>query len=721
MNNPFLTAALEYVEKGWRVFPLVEKSKVPNRDSAGLHDATTDPAQIVEWWTKTPKANIGLRGGGGLCIVDADVKNGKDGLRALEAMDVNLDTLSVCTPSGGRHFYYRTGENFVNSQNAITGVDVRSEGAYVLAPPSVIDNREYEWLDEGMAEIEPLPKELAEHFKTFDCQQEEAGEFVMDIDPPNAEEAARLTEMYVKYLSKNANPAIEGEAGHSALLFVAIRGVHGFRLPKDVVLSCLWDHYNPRCQPPWEYENPRERYEFERKVTEAMKLKPKRIVCELTRIRKSSKVESIKDRINYFVSSKGQGTYYFRRDDGNYQPMNESTLRRHLKRMGMSDAKPEGDTESEIGHLLLDCQMDKMLRFAGNIAGYDSGLHQTKRGDMFLSLQSPITPDAEPGEWDTLRQVLVGLFVDGENLNRFMAWFYWCWLYLHEREWAPMPVVALAGPKNCGKSLLVDLVSRVLGDTEKGQALSYVTGDTKFNADLAGSHLLVVDDEISSMDMRSRRHTGQRIKALAVLNDHRIEAKGFDAMTLSPHWRCMFATNDEPESLQVLPIIDDGLADKILLLRCKKVEMPMKARTPRQRREFMDTLLSEVPAMLHFLQESDIVDRYGSSNRMSVEGWQDEILLESLRSFDAHRQLLDLIDILKPWDIVEGKWEGTAAELEGMLKSDQATARAAEKTLSWTNACGTYLGRLAKEPNSRVEHALPIRDRKWIIYQHDRG
>jgi hypothetical protein len=719
LENQLLEAALDYSEKGWRVFPLTAKSKVPMAGTKGLHEATTDPATIVEWWTKHPNANIGLRGGGGLCIVDADVKNGKDGLRSLEAMEVDTDTLSVCTPSGGRHFYYRTGENFVNSQDALSGVDIRSEGAYVLAPPSIIDGREYEWLDEGLSEIADLPHVLSTLFKTFDCKDKDApDDYVMDIAPPTKEEFDGLVALFTEYLKTKAKPAVEGESGHSSLLFASIKGVHGYRLDRATVCRLLWEYYNPRCSPEWDYDNQRDRFEFERKVLEAQKLTPKRIVCELTKMRSKNVFLEVKNRIHYYVSKKGQGTYFFRRDDGNYQPMNESTIRRHLKRYGLSDEKQDGDTESEIGHMLLDIQLDQILHYADNLAGYDAGIHE-KNGKAFLSLRSPETPEPHPGDWSTLLQVFTGLFVNEQNLKRFMAWFYYAWLYLHEREWAPLPVLALAGPRNCGKTLIVEILARVLGNTEKGAALRYISNETSFNADLAGSHLLVVDDEISSMDMRARRSTGQRIKALAVTNDHRIEPKGFDAITLSPHWRCIFATNDEPEALQVLPPIDDGMKDKLLLLRCRRVDMPMPAKTPKQRRDFMTKLMEEVPAMLHTLGDARWIDDYADVNRMAVVGWQDELLLESLHSLDAHRQLLDLVDVLNPYSVVLGGWEGTAAELESLLKSDPSTNRTAERVLNWPNACGTYLGRLAQEPKSRVERAKPERDRKWFIKAND--
>src|SRR5215211_1938642 len=62
-----LAAALRYASQGVPVFPLTPRSKFPlisaANDGHGLHDATTDAAQIQAWWMAYPTANIGLRTG----------------------------------------------------------------------------------------------------------------------------------------------------------------------------------------------------------------------------------------------------------------------------------------------------------------------------------------------------------------------------------------------------------------------------------------------------------------------------------------------------------------------------------------------------------------------------------------------------------------------------------------------------------------------------------
>jgi Bifunctional DNA primase/polymerase, N-terminal len=55
-----LAHALRYAERGFPVFPLSPRSKLPlvpaERGGHGLHDATTDPAAILLWWEAHPNS-----------------------------------------------------------------------------------------------------------------------------------------------------------------------------------------------------------------------------------------------------------------------------------------------------------------------------------------------------------------------------------------------------------------------------------------------------------------------------------------------------------------------------------------------------------------------------------------------------------------------------------------------------------------------------------------
>jgi putative DNA primase/helicase len=116
----------------------------------GLHDATTDLTTIRQWWAVWPDANIAIRTGGesGIIVLDVDA-GGWESVDALEDEHGPLpDSWTVETGSGGAHLYLRhPGSHVSNSRGAIAaGLDIRGDGGYVIAPPSLHHSgNRYQW------------------------------------------------------------------------------------------------------------------------------------------------------------------------------------------------------------------------------------------------------------------------------------------------------------------------------------------------------------------------------------------------------------------------------------------------------------------------------------------------------------------------------------------------------------------------------------------------
>ena len=164
--SPLHEAARAYAKSGYHVFPLSPGNKKPLACSHGFKDATTDLEQIDKWWTDTPKANIGISTGdpSGRVVLDVDVKDGAIGMQSLAGIEDKygqLQTRVVHTPSGGLHYYFRkaTGCPPSSNQAATLGLDLKSNGGYVVAPPSVVDGKAYQWEDTTVP-IAPMPQWL---------------------------------------------------------------------------------------------------------------------------------------------------------------------------------------------------------------------------------------------------------------------------------------------------------------------------------------------------------------------------------------------------------------------------------------------------------------------------------------------------------------------------------------------------------------------------------
>jgi len=143
-------AALSYARRGWPVLPIRAGSKEP-ATAHGVKDATTDEATICRWWATWPRANLGVATGSvsGLVVLDVDPRNGGDeSLHDLEARYGPLpDTVTALTGGGGQHRYFSLPEGVtVRSRVLAPGPELKGDGAYVVAPPSVHPSGQlYRW------------------------------------------------------------------------------------------------------------------------------------------------------------------------------------------------------------------------------------------------------------------------------------------------------------------------------------------------------------------------------------------------------------------------------------------------------------------------------------------------------------------------------------------------------------------------------------------------
>ena len=143
-------AAIAYAELGLLVLPVwkpragvctcpkgkacAKAGKHP-RTRLGLSDATADPRALKRWKWET--ANIGIQTGAesGILVFDIDDET------AWKALRDEHGPLPRCpcveTPRPGWHLYYRHPGGHVPSRTIVDGVDIKAEGGYVVAPPSL--------------------------------------------------------------------------------------------------------------------------------------------------------------------------------------------------------------------------------------------------------------------------------------------------------------------------------------------------------------------------------------------------------------------------------------------------------------------------------------------------------------------------------------------------------------------------------------------------------
>src|SRR5262245_11531725 len=135
-----LSTALALAAKGLAVFPCRARTKKPACPH-GCLDATHDAATIESWWRGDPNYNVAIATGApsGVFVIDVDGDDGEAALRKLEAEHGMLPPTVEVITARGRHLYFKMPAHPVpcSVDKIAPGIDVRGDGGYVLAPPSV--------------------------------------------------------------------------------------------------------------------------------------------------------------------------------------------------------------------------------------------------------------------------------------------------------------------------------------------------------------------------------------------------------------------------------------------------------------------------------------------------------------------------------------------------------------------------------------------------------
>lgn len=180
---------------------------------------------VAEWerWLAAGK-NIGLTPPANILVIDEDVKDeGPANMASWEAEHGSLpETLTVKTPSGGQHRVFRLpkGVTVKNSVGVLPGVDIRTSGGYVVAPPSETDKGKYKFT--SLAPIADAPPALIELLTSGRARDKPVG-----ADSP-------------------VFPTGQRNAGLTSIAGRLRRSGHGY----DEIIALLEAANSQRCQPP---------------------------------------------------------------------------------------------------------------------------------------------------------------------------------------------------------------------------------------------------------------------------------------------------------------------------------------------------------------------------------------------------------------------------------------------------------------------------------------
>jgi hypothetical protein len=413
--------------------------------------------------------------------------------------------------------------------------------------------------------------------------------------------------------------------------------------------------------------------------------------------------------------------YYVLNDRQMWMPFTETALKRKLTLLGLSARVDEGELLSEIDTLLYTIQTTKDVDYVGPLAGHKAGLC-TIQATRALVTTSPVFIEPEQGDWLTIKTLLINL-LGMHQLGFLLSWLKVAITALRKGERREGQVLVIAGCAGAGKSVLQNLITRLLGG-RSAKPYQFMTDKTQFNSDLFHAEHLMIEDEAASFKLLERRALGASLKAFVANEFQRCHPKNRVAVTLMPLWRVSITLNDEAESLMVLPPMDENLLDKIILLRAAKMPMPMPTDTLDQLNAFKAVLTAELPRFIYAILNEWQIPEELRCGRYGVIHYHNPELMQMMDALAPETKLLELIDAeifgtgkgqsLLP-DSREG-WEGKASDLEAKLSGESSGVKfESRKLLVYTNACGSLLGRLKLVHTARISSRVSRGATIWEI------
>ena len=204
-STTVIKEAHELALSGFRVFPVRYNDKRPAVNA--WPTVATCEAGKIDILFANGKANLGVRCGEtdlgvSFFVVDIDIKNDAPGAESWaefctanpEVAEAAASTVMSTTPSGGWHLWFTMPEGAdIRNGRPWPGVDIRGEGGYVLAPPSLFDGKGYEWVRDPWENILlEAPPALVEAVTHRDPVRSEASQ-IPSVPPVSSPSVSRET------------------------------------------------------------------------------------------------------------------------------------------------------------------------------------------------------------------------------------------------------------------------------------------------------------------------------------------------------------------------------------------------------------------------------------------------------------------------------------------------------------------------------------------------
>jgi hypothetical protein len=340
--------------------------------------------------------------------------------------------------------------------------------------------------------------------------------------------------------------------------------------------------------------------------------------------------DSAYDGRNYWIMGGGVWTQWSKED-----------FTQELRVRGYDGTKPRDKTCSEIDTIENTIKKTRRVTNALPFLYYPPGII-TWKGEKFMNTSRvKVMAPAAPFHTDPVTSItdiakvcpflhdfFLSMFSENQDPNdpqliALLSWIKYFYQTSYEGRPGPGQAVVLAGNAGKGKTFFSRaLLGGLMGG--ESDASSHLVDGAQWTEDLAKNPIMRIDDAVATSDFRGLNKFTQRLKRYVANSSINCNAKYKSTGEVPWFGRPIITCNLDPESLRIMPGMDQSTRDKVMLFKTVPVKVKFKSW------EEMDRILKvELPKFARFLLEWPMPeDRVAPEARFGIKAYHDRSLFE---------------------------------------------------------------------------------------------
>ncbi|MCC8148763.1 BT4734/BF3469 family protein [Akkermansia sp.] len=411
----------------------------------------------------------------------------------------------------------------------------------------------------------------------------------------------------------------------------------------------------------------------------------------------------------YFLGKVG----YLQENGIHYVDLRKEDVVLKLRERGLSDKRGSKDL-SEVEKAILYIQSNKLIHavFEG-YAGKKRGFHIIDCKNVIVRTQANII-EGKSGRWDTINELIDCVLGSSNNPEQKKVLLNWLKIarkrLMNPESHYKSPLLCFVGPTGSGKSLIIKrLLIPILGG-RMGNPYNCMSEKTRFNGDMLGNEIQLMDDVQPNIDNSTRRGVSTRFKEFEYSNVVRIEKKGIEAFSTNPLWFFIMALNEDAKSIQAFPLLGIDMRDKVCGIFCNGEVPEMVHQDPRG---FDEKIEQELPAFIDFLENEYNIEDAEDNSSVKRNGFSCYIHPE------IEERLEDVGDegrLLRHLDSLGFKEEISLTAHDWSVELQKHEYHQKMKFLSSPNYLGEMFSKLSKSHPERIKKGKRVsKGYKWTF------